>query len=463
MVAGASRGRCAADRSGSPDPPTAWNTPASGAGSGGTDARSADDEPHRARRESDDAAAGCAAVDWALKPVALPTGSTALTESRQAIHIIVFNLLLLSVALGGCSKPETVTPPPPAVRVASVVQRDVPLHSEWIGTTQGNINAEIRARVTGYLLARDYTEGTLVKEGDVLFTIDARPYKTALASARAEVARAEAVLAKAQQDVARFGPLAAEGAVSRRELDNAVQATRAASATVDAARAAAQQAELEVDWTTVRSPIAGVAGNAQAEIGNLIASNTLLTTVSQLDPIKVQFPVSEREYLRFADRITAAVRGEARSGDAAELELILADGTVYPQRGAFMMPNREVDPKTGAILIQGSFPNVDGRLRPGLYARVRAVTETKAAALLVPQRAVRELQGAHQVAVVGADDTIDLRPVEVGARIDSLWVIESGLKPGERVVVEGLQKVRQGVTVAVQAADAEPAAEKQGS
>jgi len=384
-------------------------------------------------------------------------------ESREPIHSIAIRILLTSLVFSGCGKPETAVAPPPAVRVAAVVQRDVPVHSEWIGTTQGNINAEIRARVTGYLLARDYTEGTLVKEGDILFTIDARPYETALAAARAEVARADAVLAKSQQDVARFGPLAAEGAVSRRELDNAVQATRAASATVDAARAAAQQAALELDWTKVRSPIAGVAGNAQAEIGNLIASNTLLTTVSQLDPMKVQFPVSEREYLRFADRITAAVRGEARSKDAADLELILADGSVYPQRGAFMLPNREVDQKTGAILLQGSFPNPSGLLRPGLYARVRAVTETKTAALLVPQRAVRELQGAHQVAVVGADDTIDLRPVEVGERIDSLWVIASGLKPGERVVVEGLQKVRQGIKVAVQAADAEAPAAKQGS
>jgi membrane fusion protein, multidrug efflux system len=379
------------------------------------------------------------------------------------MRAVVIAISVLSAVLAGCSKPPSVAAPPPEVRVAPVVQRDVPLHSEWIGTTQGTINAEIRARVTGYLLARNYTEGRLVKEGDVLFTIDARPYETALASARAEVARTGAMLAKAQQDVARFGPLAAQGAVSRRELDNAVQAVRAQSASVDAARAAAQQAELELDWTKVRSPIGGVAGNAEAEIGNLIASNTLLTTVSQIDPIKVQFPMSEREYLRFADRITAAVRGEARSGNATELELLLADGAVHPQRGTFMMPNREVDPKTGAILIQGSFPNADGRLRPGLYARVRAVTETKAAALLVPQRAVRELQGAHQVAVVGADDTIDLRSVEMGARIDSLWVVESGLKPGERVVVEGLQKIRQGVKVAVQAAETVAPTDKQGS
>ncbi len=393
----------------------------------------------------------------------MQTLSPALVTLPGRCGAVIVGVLLLGSMGSGCSSPAPVAPPPPEVRVAAVVQRDVPLHSEWIGTTQGSINAEIRARVTGYLLTRGYTEGTLIKEGAELFTIDPRSYETALAQARAEVGRTEALLTKTKQDVTRFGPLAAQGAVSQRELDNAVQAARAASASVDAARAAVQQAELELDWTKVRSPIAGVAGNAEAEIGNLIASNTLLTTVSQLDPIKVQFPVSEREYLRFADRITVAVRGGARSEKAADLELILADGSVYPERGAFMLPNREVDQKTGAILIQGSFPNPDGLLRPGLYARVRAVTETKAGALLVPQRAVRELQGAHQVAVVGADDTIDLRPVEVGARVDSLWVIESGLKPGERVVVEGLQKVRQGVKVAVQAADPETPAKKQGS
>jgi membrane fusion protein (multidrug efflux system) len=378
--------------------------------------------------------------------------SAPLAKERCAV---IAGVLVLGAVLGGCSKSPPVAPPPPEVRVAAVVQRDVPIRSEWIGTTQGNINAQIRARVRGYLLARDYTEGRLVKERDVLFTIDRRPYETALAQARAELERAGAVLAKAERDVTRYRPLAAVGAVSQRELDTSVQAAKAGSATVDAARAGVQQAELDLDWTTVRSPITGVAGISEAQIGNLIEPNTLLTTVSQLDPVKVQFPVSEREYLRFAQGIAVAVQGGVRTGSAAELELVLADGSVYPQRGAFMLPNREVDPKTGAILVQGVFANPDGVLRPGLYARVRAITETKTGALLVPQRAVRELQGAHQVAVVGADDTIDLRPVEVGARVDSLWVIERGLRPGERVVVEGLQKVRQGIKVAVQAADAE--------
>ena len=378
--------------------------------------------------------------------------SVPLAKERGAVFA---GVLVLGAVLGGCSKAPPVAAPPPTVRVAAVVQRDVPIHSEWIGTTQGNINAQIRARVRGYLLARDYTEGRLVKERDVLFTVDRRPYETALAQARAELERTGAVLAKAERDVARYRPLAAAGAVSQRELDTSVQAAKAGSASVDAARAGVQQAELDLDWTTVRSPITGVAGISEAQIGNLIEPNTLLTTVSQLDPVKVQFPVSEREYLRFAAGIAVAVQGGVRTGSAAELELVLADGSVYPQRGAFMLPNREVDPKTGAILVQGVFANPDGVLRPGLYARVRAVTETKKGALLVPQRAVRELQGAHQVAVVGADDTIDLRPVEVGARVDSLWVIESGLRPGERVVVEGLQKVRQGIKVAVQAAAAE--------
>jgi membrane fusion protein (multidrug efflux system) len=373
--------------------------------------------------------------------------------------------LVLSAVLGGCSTPPPVAPPPPEVRVAAVVQRDVPIHSEWIGTTQGNINAQIRARIKGYLLTRGYTEGTQVKEGDMLFTIDRRPYETALAQARAELERTRAVLAKAERDVTRYRPLAAAGAVSQRELDTAVEAANAGRASVDAARAGVQQAELDLDWTTVRSPIGGVAGIAEAQIGDLIEPNTLLTTVSQLDPVKVQFPVSEREYLQAAARINVAVQGGERSGAApAELELVLADGSVYPPRGKFMLPNREVDPKTGAIVVQGVFPNPDGVLRPGLYARVRAVTATKTGALLVPQRAVRELQGAYQVVVVGADDTIDMRPVEVGARVDSLWVIERGLKPGERVVVEGLQKVRQGIKVSVQvAAEAEKPTGAQGS
>jgi len=374
---------------------------------------------------------------------------------------VIAAVLVLGALLDGCSKAPPVVAPPPEVRVAAVVQRDVPIHSEWIGTTQGNIDAQIRARVQGYLLSRDYTEGGVVKEGDVLFVIDARPYEAALAQARGELGRAEALLTKADQDVARYRPLAAEGAVSRQELDNAVQASRAGNANVASARATVQQAELDLAWTKVQAPITGIAGIAKAQVGDLIESNTLLTTMSQLDPVKVQFPLSEPEYLGLATRLATVGQGTEVPKDT--LELVLADGSTYPHRGSFTFANREVDVKTGAILVQGIFPNPGNLLRPGLYARVRAVTETRKGALLVPQRAVRELQGGHQVAVVGADDTVDLRSVEVGERVDSLWVINRGLQPGERVVVEGLQKIRQGAKVTIKAAEAGAAGSDPGA
>ena len=339
---------------------------------------------------------------------------------------------------------------------ADVVQRAVPVRAEWIGTTEGFVDAQIRARTRGYLVGRRYTEGGRVTEGDVLFEIDPRPYETTLAQAKGERARAEAILGKAHQDVRRYRPLAAEGAVSREELDDAVQAERAASAAVETARAAVEQAELDLAWTRVRAPVSGIAGIALAQVGELIEPNTLLTTVSQLDPMKVQFPISEREYLRFAERITTALDGGATPATVTSppaerrtLDLVLADGSVYGERGWFAFPNREVDRQTGSIIVQGYFPNPDGILRPGLYARVRAVTDTLPSALLVPQRAVRELQGMQQVAVVAADGTVELRTVTVGERVDNLWVIQAGLAPGERVVVEGLQKVRQGMKVSV--------------
>jgi membrane fusion protein (multidrug efflux system) len=366
-------------------------------------------------------------------------------------------------------------PPPPEVSVvaAEVVQREVPVRGEWIGTTEGFIDAQIRARTRGYLVARKYTEGGRVKEGDVLFEIDPRPYETALAQKKGDLARAQALQAKSRQDVQRYRPLAAQKAVSQEELDNAIQAERAAAAAVESAAAAVQQAQLDLDWTRVRAPVSGIAGIAQGQVGELVEPNTLLTTVSQLDPMKVQFPISEREYLRFAERITSALRDATAKADATApppdrrpLDLVLADGSVYGERGWFALPNREVDRQTGSIIIQGYFPNPDGLLRPGLYARVRAVTGTLPSALLVPQRAVRELQGSQQVAVVAPDGTVDLRAVTVGERIDGLWVIQKGLEPGERVVVEGLQKVRQGMKVSLEtpgAPDAPPPATTAGS
>jgi membrane fusion protein (multidrug efflux system) len=327
------------------------------------------------------------------------------------------------------------------VVVANVVQQDVPIYFEWVGTTDGNINAQIRARVNGYLQARNYKEGNLVHEGDVLFRIDPRPYQAALDQAKGELGRAMAALTKTQQDVTRYTPLAESGAVSQQELDNATQANRAARAAADSARAAVDKAKLDLDWTVIKSPITGIAGIAVAQVGDLISETSILTTVSQLDPIKVSVPISEQEYMRFAQRLHGS---EPRN---ANVELILADGIVYPERGTVSVANREVNVQTGTLMVVSLFPNSNNLVRPGQYAKVRVATETQRNAVVVPQRSVQELQGTHQVAVVDADNKVSIRGVKAGARAGNLWVIDAGLEPGERVIVEGVQKVRDGLIV----------------
>src|SRR5262245_30898638 len=361
-------------------------------------------------------------------------------------------LLIIAVAgvFAGCERgaPTAAPLPPPEVFVAEVVQQDVPIYSEWLGTTDGSINAQIRARVQGYLQSRDYKEGTFVKAGDLLFSIDPRPYQAALDQAKGDLGRAEAALGKTQLDVSRYTPLAKEGAISQQELDNAIQADRGNQASVAAARAAVKQAELNLEWTQVKSPIDGIAGIAIAQIGDLISVNTLLTTVSRVDPMKVTFPISEREYLKFASRIGQAMQAEIRAQQhGPPIELILADGSAYPEQGGFALPDREVDLKTGTITVVSYFPNPKEVLRPGLYAKVRAVTDQKAGALLIPQRAVQELQGTRRVAIVNADNKIEFRVVKASTRVGTLWVIDEGLALGDRVVVEGLQKVRDGAVV----------------
>jgi membrane fusion protein, multidrug efflux system len=365
----------------------------------------------------------------------------------------------------GCEggKPASSAPPPlppPEVVVMNVLRKDVPIYSEWLGTTDGAINAQIRARVQGYLQSRDYREGLFVKAGDLLFTIDPRPYLAALDQAKGDLARAEANRGKTQLDVNRYTPLAKEGAISQQELDNAVQAHQANKASVDTARAALKQAELNLDWTRIRSPIDGIAGIADAQIGDLIQPNTLLTTVSRVDPIKVTFPLSEKEYLKFADRVASAMQAEQRAQPhGPPLELILADGSVYSERGGFALPDRQVDSKMGTIPVVSYFPNPKNMLRPGLYAKVRTVTDTRKGALLVPQRAVQELQGTYRLAVVGPDNKVTLRQVKVGERVGKLWIIEEGVNPDERVIVEGLQKVRDGAPVIPKPAPTEQSAQ----
>lgn len=355
----------------------------------------------------------------------------------------------------GCSKPEQPKPPPPEVLVVQVKQRDVPIWKEWIGTLEGLVNAQIRPQVTGYLLRQTYKEGSFVKKGQLLFEIDPRTFQAALDEAKGKLASAEGQLAtaqanqvKAQQDVGRYTPLAKEQAIPQQDLDNAIQANaaaqaqvRAARAQIEAAKAAVESAQLNVGFTKVVSLIAGIAGIAQAQIGDLVGPSSLLTTVSTLDPIKVYFPVSEREYLEY-------VRENPESApNHPALEMVLADGSIYPQKGKISFSDRQVDVKTGTLRVQGVFPNPGNVLRPGQYARVRAITKTAKGALLVPQRAVTEQQGSYQVAVVTSGNTIEIRPVKVGERAGTEWIIEDGLKPGENVVAEGLQQVQAGMIV----------------
>jgi len=369
--------------------------------------------------------------------------------------LLVFATVFVFAGCESQAGPKTATPPPPPeVLVAEVVQQDVPIYFEWIGTTEGYVNAQIRPRVQGSLQSRDYREGSLVKAGQLMFAIDPREYQAALNQAMGDLRRAEANFGKSRLDVTRYTPLAKEGAISQQELDNAIQANQADKASVEAARAAVERAELNLSWTKVAAPINGIAGISVAQIGDLVTPTTVLTTVSQVDPIKVYYPISEQEYLHFARRIREIEQG--RGGERAPLELTLADGSVYPERGTFSLADRQVDLRTGTITMQSLFPNPENILRPGQYAKIRVAAETRKGALLVPQQAVQQLQGSNQVAVVGAENKIDLRPVKVGEQVGNRWIITQGLKPGERVVVEGVQKVKAGMVVNPKSSAAEP-------
>jgi membrane fusion protein, multidrug efflux system len=366
-------------------------------------------------------------------------------------------LLASAIALFflGCSNPEQPKPPPPEVEVVQVEQKDVPIWKEWIGTLDGLVNAQIKPQVTGYLLRQTYKEGSFVKKGQLLFEIDPRTFQAALDEAKGKLANAEGQLAtaqanqvKAQQDVDRYTPLAKEQAIPQQDLDNAVQANaaaqaqvRAARAQIEAAKAAVELAQLNLGFTKVVSLIDGIAGIAQAQIGDLVSQSSLLTTVSTLDPIKVYFPVSEREYLDYVREHPDA------ASNHLGLEMLLADGSVYPHKGSISLADRQVDVKTGTLRVQGVFPNRGNVLRPGQFARVRAIIKTRRNALLVPQTAVTELQGSYQLAVVNSDNKVEIRPVKVGERVGTQWVIEDGVKPGEKVVAEGLQKVQAGMIV----------------
>ena len=369
--------------------------------------------------------------------------------ARSAAWILVS---LSAFALVHCKGETASAPPPPSVQVevATVIQKDVPIQMEWVGTTDGSNNALIRAQVGGYLMKRPYTEGSFVKKGDLLFQLDPSKFQTALDQALGDLAKAQAQFMKTKQDVERDTPLAKEGAVSQKELDDSIQAHAATKGSVAAARAAVEQAKLNLSWTQIRAPIDGVVGIAKAQIGDLIDANSELTSMSTLDPIRVYFPVSEQEYLEAAEKVQQGYkdRQDGKEYSGVLLELILGGEKVYPHKGQFFLVDRQVDVKTGTIRVAALFPNPNNLLRPGQFARVRAVTKTKEKAILVPQRSVTEMQGSHQVAVVTPENKVDIRPVKVGQRSGNLWIIDQGLKPGERVVVEGLQKVKAGMTVA---------------
>lgn len=374
-------------------------------------------------------------------------------SSRSALRAVTF-ALLGSRALGACGSGAPPAPPPPDVLVADVVARDVPVVAEWLGTTEGSVDAAVRAQVPGYLVSRDYQEGQLVEKGQLLFQIDRRPFQAALAQAQGDLNRTQAELERQRLDVERYTPLVKEGAVSRQEYDNAVQRMHAAEAAVQSTRAAVDKTRIDLGFTEIRSPVDGIAGVAQAQLGDLVGPSDPkpLTAVSQLDPIRVTFQISEQEYLRYAPQIARAVE---RGSFEGTLELILADGSIFPHRGRAFPAGLGVDPRTGTITVKGEFPNPGYHLRPGQYARVRAETEVARGALVVPQRAIHDLQGMSQVAVVGAEDKVEVRTVTTGPATGELRVITKGLSAGERVVVEGFQKVRPGMVVAPKAAPAE--------
>lgn len=347
----------------------------------------------------------------------------------------------------GCSRGNVraaAPPPPPVVEVAPVMQKDVPVQGEWVGTLEGYINAQIQPQVSGYLIRQDYHEGSFVNKGQLLFEIDPRPFQAALDQAKGQLAQAEAIRANADINVKRDVPEAEAHAIPQSQLDNDTQSLLAAKAAVEADQAAVEQAALNLGYTKVISWIDGIAGITTVQVGNLVVQSTVLTAVSQVNPIKVYFPISEQEYLRLADGGSTVSVDWLTRASRIPLKLTLANGTTYPYPGKIIFADRQVDVQTGTIQIVGEFRNSRNLLRPGQYARVEAPTGNISGALLVPQAAVTQLQGTNQVTVIGADNRAQLRTVQVGPTVGTLWVITTGLKAGERVVAVGADKVKEG-------------------
>jgi RND family efflux transporter MFP subunit len=383
-----------------------------------------------------------------VQPIFRAICATRSKETGDGRHAFRPAMLALGAALvvNGCAAKAPAAMAPPSVSVVRVIQKDVPLSGDWVATLDGFTTAQIQPEVSGYLVKQDYQEGSFVHQGQVLFEIDPRPFQAILDQAKGQLAQANAQLGLATINVNRDTPVAKLHAIPQSQLDNDTQAKLGAEAAVQTAEAAVEQAELNLGFTKVRSLIDGIAGIAQTQIGSLVGNTTVLTVVSKVDPIKAYFPISEQEYLRIADKILGTVNLLSITRPVP-LELVLSDGRTYSQKGKIIFADRQVDPQLGTIRMVGSFPNPGNILRPGQFGRVRTVTEVKTGALLVPQRAVTELQGNYQVATVGEDDRVAIRKVSVGEKTGTMWIIAAGLKPGEQVITEGLQKIADGLVV----------------
>jgi membrane fusion protein (multidrug efflux system) len=363
--------------------------------------------------------------------------------------ILLFILLAgFTLATLGCGRTQAAPAPSvPQVKVATVIQQDVHVYSEWVATLDGYVNAEIRPQVSGYIVKQDYKEGSLVRKGQLLFQIDPRPFKAALDRAKGDLAQAQAQLGKSTLDVERDTPLVEARAIAKSQLDNEIQAKLGAQAAVESNRATVEQAKLNLEWTKVVSLVDGIAGIAQVQIGNLVGPNSVLTLVSQVNPIKAYFPINEQAYVLAQKQRNTVSTKHTTSFFGKSLKLILTDGSIFPQKGKILLADRQVDPSTGTIRIVAAFPNPGNILRPGQYGRVRVETNMKNGALLIPQSAVAQSQGSYQVAVVGSDHKVGMRNVKPGETVGTMWVIDGGLEPGEQVVVEGLHQLKEGTTV----------------
>jgi RND family efflux transporter MFP subunit len=378
-----------------------------------------------------------------------------MSSMRRLVPVILSGALLAGV--GGCRNEDAAAapagPPPPTVSFIALTPEEVAVTGEWIATLDGNVNAQIRPQVSGYLLGRAYREGAFVRKGQVLFEIDRRPFEAVLAQARAHLDESQAQLAKSERDLARDRPLAEQRAIAQSQLDNDVSAHDSAQAAVSSAKAAVETAQLNLGFTKVTSLIDGVAAIASAQIGDLVGPTTLLTTVSQLDPIKAYFPLSEQEYLGIAGQVSTPTSTAKLWQSSGGLSLVLADGTTYPHRGAVLAVDREVDPKMGTIRISALFPNPGNVLRPGQYGRIRAQTTVRKQVVLVPQRAVSELQSGFQVRVLSPENRVTIRTVSLGQRVGNRWIVEKGLTAGDRVIVDA-PSLKDGTTVKPQPAAA---------